>query len=129
MRNASLDRYRKELFHQFAASPDHFHAKLGNRLGFQHTGQQENTPTLAAKGCHERTVVELAYHAGVNLVAGEPAFQLLAHRGGCALDQHGGIRQTLWKITFKLGFKQGCAEETHGRAAQQVVEGLDTDAP
>ena len=65
----------------------------------------------------------------MNLIAGEPPLQLLPHRGGRALNQHGHVVQARGELAFEPRFELRRAKEAHRGAAQRVVERLDTDAP
>lgn len=79
MGDPSLDGYGKKLVNQLISLANKLDAVLLHRVLFQHGGREENTPSFPAKSARQSRVIELANDARVQLVATEPAFQLLTH--------------------------------------------------
>ena len=102
MGNTPLYRYGVKLFHQLLAAANHLDVKLRN--GFQLRGgrRHKHAAALSPECLHECPIVKFANDARVNLVACQPALQLLAHGGLGAGDQHGGVVQTGRKRTQQL---------------------------
>ena len=79
VRDAAFHRNRKELLDQLGRAPDHLDAKLLDCFGLQHCRAHEHAATFTAESGHQCTVVELTDDPGMDLVAGQPAFELLAN--------------------------------------------------